>query len=292
MVKSMTGYGRETGIIADREITVEIRSVNHRYFDYTARVPRNYGFLEEKLKAGASKYISRGKVDVYASISSVGGLDTEITINEPLLNNYLKALEAVAAKEGVANDISVSTIARFSDIFSVNRREEDAETLWGDVSKVATAAFESFNNMRTAEGKKLYEDLFERAGRVLEMVGQIEAFAAGNAAEYKDKLAARIKELLGEASVDENRLMNELAYYADRTAIDEETVRLRSHISQFCGLLKETVPVGRKLDFLIQEMNREINTIGSKSGNLAITKTVVEVKAELEKIREQAQNIE
>ncbi len=294
MLKSMTGYGRAKETVGTKEITVEVRSVNHRYFDYSARVPRSYGFLEEKMKSKVSTYVSRGKLDVYVGINSVGEADTEVKVNPALLDSYYNALKTIAAHKGVKNDISVSLLARYSDIFAVDRKEESAEEIWAIVEPVADKALTAYNEMRLTEGKRMYDDLYARAQTILGHVGEIEKLSKQSVPEYKERLTARIKELLVDSGIgiDEARLMNELAIYADKIAVDEETVRLRSHIEQYNGMICSEEPIGRKLDFLIQEMNREINTTGSKASNIEIARIVVEVKAEIEKIREQVQNIE
>ncbi len=294
MLKSMTGYGRAKEIIGTKEVTVEVRSVNHRYFDYSARVPRSYGFLEEKMKSKLSAYVSRGKLDVYVGINSIGDSDTEIKVNTALLDTYYNALKTVAAHKGVKNDISVSLLSKYSDIFAVDRKEESADEIWAAVEPVADKALEAYNEMRLTEGKRMFDDLSARAQNILNWVGEIEVLSKKSVPEYKDKLTARIRELLADVgvAVDEARLLNELAIYADKIAVDEETVRLRSHLAQYETMLQSNEPIGRKLDFLIQEMNREINTTGSKASNIEIAKIVVDVKAEIEKIREQVQNIE
>ncbi len=294
MLKSMTGYGRAKETVGNKEITVEVRSVNHRYFEYSARVPRSYGFLEEKMKSKTMSYISRGKVDVYVGINSVGDTDTAVKVNEALLDRYYGALKTIANHKGVKNDISVSLLSKFSDIFEIDKKEENADEIWKAVEVVADKALTAYNEMRKTEGARMYDDLFSRGRTIIDYVEKIEELSKQAVPEYKAKLTEKIKELLGECDVelDENRIMTELAIYADKIAVDEETVRLRSHISQYEVMLQSSEPIGRKLDFLIQEMNREINTTGSKANNIEIAKIVVEVKAEIEKIREQVQNIE
>lgn len=292
MIKSMTGYGRVQMLVGGRDILVEIKSVNHRYFDFSARVPRMYGYLEEKLKAYLQGFISRGKLDVYVYITTIEGTDTQVQLNRPLLRSYLDALHQIVSEYGVKDDISVSTLARNSEIFTVIKQDEDAEEVWEAVRKVTDRAIESFMQMRIAEGQRLCEDLNARADAILSAVEVVEAQSEKNTVEYRQKLEARIRELLGDTQIEESRLLTEVAIFADKIAVAEETVRLRSHISQFKQMLMDTGPVGRKMDFLVQEMNREINTIGSKSCDILIARTVVDMKAELEKIREQIQNIE
>ncbi|MDP4153653.1 MAG: YicC/YloC family endoribonuclease [Bacillota bacterium] len=292
MIKSMTGYGRVSKLINGKEIMVEIKSVNHRYFDFTAKVPRIYGYLEDKVKGLVSQSVNRGKVDVFITINTVGGPDMEVVLNDSLLRSYLAALHHISEEYGVTDDISVSSIARYTDIFNVTRREEDEDELWDEVQTVAEEALASFSHMRGVEGQKLHDDLISRAKYIENITHEIESASEKTAPEYKQRLETHIKELIDSAQIDETRLLTEVALFADRISITEEIVRLRSHLSQFYTMMEENVPIGRKIDFLIQEMNREINTVGSKASDIAVSRLVVDVKAELEKIREQVQNIE
>lgn len=292
MIKSMTGYGRVGAVIDEKEITVEIKSVNHRYFDFSVRLPRVYGYLEDKLKNLVSTKVNRGKIDVYVSINLVGGPDTEVSYNESLIKGYLDALKKISDDFDVEYDLTVSKLSRYPDVFTVVSKEQDADELWKAVEVVAKDALDSYNSMRQIEGSKLYDDLKSRCARIETLVAEIEGKSAKTVNEYKEKLLERIAELLGDVKVDESRLMTEVAIMADKLAVDEEIVRLKSHISQFYEMLESDEPIGRKMDFLIQEMNREINTTGSKTNDIEVTQIVVDVKAEIEKIREQVQNVE
>lgn len=295
MVKSMTGFGREHIVANGREIIVEIRSVNHRYYEFNSRTPRAYGYLDEKLKTFLKSGISRGKVEVSVSIYNQEGTDAEIELNKPVAKGYLDALRNAADELDLDDDLVLSNIIRLPDVFTVVKKTEDEEVIWNEVKAVAQTALDRFVKMRTVEGVKMYEDISGRLDYIEETVGRIEAHQPSVAQSYSDKLYAKIMETLGSAeldSIDKQRVLTEVAIFADKVAIDEETVRLRSHISQFRELIKSDEPVGRKLDFLVQEVNREVNTIGSKANDLTITKMVVDLKAEIEKIREQIQNIE
>ncbi len=292
MIKSMTGYGRTCVMIADKEITVEIRSVNHKYFDFSPKVPRIYGYLEDKLKKFTAESVNRGKVDMYVGINCVGGPNNEVSLNDEILKSYLTALRKISDDYGVEYDVTVSGISRYPDVFSVVAKEEDEDELWNNVKTVAQSALESFNTMRKVEGERLYQDLKSRCQAIERYVDVIEELSKKSVPEYKQKLLDRIAELMEDVKVDESRLMTEVAIMADKLATDEETVRLRSHIAQFYKMLESDEPIGRKMDFLIQEMNREINTTGSKANDLEIARLVVEVKSEIEKIREQVQNVE
>ncbi|MDO4944142.1 MAG: YicC/YloC family endoribonuclease [Ruminococcus sp.] len=295
MVKSMTGFGREHIVANGREIIVEIRSVNHRYYEFNSRTPRAYGYLDEKLKTFLKSGISRGKVEVSVSIYNQEGTDAEIELNKPVAKGYLDALRNAADELDLDDDLVLSNIIRLPDVFTVVKKTEDEEVIWNEVKAVAQTALDRFVEMRTVEGVKMYEDISGRLDYIEETVGRIEAHQPSVAQSYSDKLYAKIMETLGSAEldgIDKQRVLTEVAIFADKVAIDEETVRLRSHISQFRELIKSDEPVGRKLDFLVQEVNREVNTIGSKANDLTITKMVVDLKAEIEKIREQIQNIE
>ena len=292
MIKSMTGYGRAQESTQTKEITVEIKSVNHRYFDFGVKLPRAYGFLEERLKGLVQESISRGKVDVFVTINILEGPHTEIALNTSLMESYLHALRRISQEYQVVNDISVSTISRFTDIFNVIRTEEDIEQLWAEVLPVAQRAIEMFCRMRSLEGEQLCADMQARVQHIAHLSDFIEKESEKSILEYRDKLEGRIRDIIRDVPIDENRLLTEVAIMADKLSVDEEVVRLRSHIKQFEQMLMAKEPIGRKMDFLIQEMNREINTIGSKSNSIDIARAVVDAKADIEKIREQVQNIE
>lgn len=292
MIKSMTGYGRSEKVIDNYEISVEMKSVNHRYADYNIRVPRSYSFLEEFVKSYLQKYISRGKIDVFVSIKKQQDDTAEITLNKPLAESYVKALRSIAEEFGVKDDISVSTVARYNDVFEVVRTPEDEEKIKEMTNEVLSEATLGFIEMREREGKKLADDMVARNDVIRSMVKKIDEIAPTTVIEYRNKIEERIRELIADADVDETRLLTETAIYADKLCINEEIVRLSSHLDEFDRIMGTGAAVGRKLDFLLQEMNRETNTIGSKSNNLEIAKLIVEIKSELEKIREQLQNIE
>lgn len=292
MVLSMTGYGRARLTLHGRDITVEIKSVNSRYFEYSSRLPRGYSFLEDKLKKLVNGKIARGKAELNLTIVNVEAPDTVITPNVELARQYKAAMDEMARQLGMRNDVTLSGLCRFPDMFSAVHAEADEVELWQDVQAVAAAALENFVAMRAAEGAKLREDVLARLCTLEKDVGVIEQTSAARVQKYTDKLYARLKELLDGRDIDDARILTEAAIFADKTAVDEETVRLRSHIRQYRDILALSEPVGRKLDFLTQELNRETNTIGSKCNELDITRVVVEVKGEIEKIREQIQNLE
>lgn len=292
MIKSMTGFGRSEQKINGREISVEIKSVNHRYFEFNCKTSRGYAFLEEKLKAYVQQRVSRGKIDIYVSVVCAEETQANVTLNHSLAAGYVAALKEIAAAYGVQDDISVSSVARFADIFTVHKAQEDEDEVWQSVLPVLDSAMESFMNMRKAEGARMKEDVLSRSGTILSIVEQIDEQSPQTVAQYREKLEERLRELLESASVDEQRLLTEAAIFADKTAVAEETVRLRSHFSQLQKFMEAKEPVGRKIDFILQEMNREANTIGSKVQNAPLAHLVVEIKSELEKIREQIQNIE
>lgn len=292
MVLSMTGYGRARLTLHGRDITVEIKSVNSRYFEYSSRLPRGYSFLEDKLKKLVNGKIARGKAELNLTIVNVEAPDTVITPNVELARQYKAAMDEMARQLGMRNDVTLSGLCRFPDMFSAVHAEADEAELWQDVQAVAAAALENFVTMRAAEGAKLREDVLARLCTLEKDVGVIEQTSAARVQKYTDKLYARLKELLDGRDIDDARILTEAAIFADKTAVDEETVRLRSHIRQYRDILALSEPVGRKLDFLTQELNRETNTIGSKCNELDITRVVVEVKGEIEKIREQIQNLE
>lgn len=292
MIKSMTGYGKSEQTIDSLNVTVEIKSVNHRYFEFSARVPREYGFLEEKLKKYCNSLITRGKVECYASVEDLEEREMEVNVNETLAAGYVKALKELSERFGLKDDISAVTLSRYPDVITLHKASEDEERIWNAVKTVAETAVSKFIEMRETEGSKLRGDILSRADYIIECVEFIEGRSPETVREYNEKLKQRMKELLGDAAVDEQRLLNEAAIYADKIAVDEETVRLRSHISQLREFMNSSEAIGRKLDFLVQEINREANTIGSKAQDVDIAKKVIAIKAEVEKIREQVQNIE
>ena len=292
MIKSMTGYGRAVKTMHGREFTVEIRSVNNRYLDANVKLPRVFGFAEDSVKARIKQEISRGKVDVFISAGAAEGGDVQISLNRSLLEGYLSAMRAIAADYSVQDDISVTALTRFSDIFLVEKQPEDEQQITGDILSVLDEALERFSAMRAAEGAALEADLRARAATILSLVEKVEARSPVTLEEYRARLTQKMQEVLQSTSIDEGRILQEAAIYADKIAVDEETVRLRSHLSQLDAMLTTGGAIGRKLDFLLQEFNREANTIGSKGNDIEQARTVVEIKAELEKIREQTQNIE
>lgn len=292
MIKSMTGYGKSEQTIDSLNVTVEIKSVNHRYFEFSARVPREYGFLEEKLKKYCNSLITRGKVECYVSVEDLEEREMEVNVNETLAAGYVKALKELSERFGLKDDISAVTLSRYPDVITLHKASEDEERIWNAVKTVAETAVSKFIEMRETEGSKLRGDILSRADYIIECVEFIEGRSPETVREYNEKLKQRMKELLGDAAVDEQRLLNEAAIYADKIAVDEETVRLRSHISQLREFMNSSKAIGRKLDFLVQEINREANTIGSKAQDVDIAKKVIAIKAEVEKIREQVQNIE
>lgn len=292
MILSMTGYGRARQVLNGREITVELRSVNARFLEYSSRLPRAFAFLEDPLKKLVAARVSRGKVELSLTVQNTTAADTVVTVNWPLAKGYRDAMTALSEQLELKNDMSVSLIARMPDVLAQTAAPLDEEALWADVQAVAGQAVDAFLTMRAAEGEKLKADLLSHLDVVEQLVGGIEANTAGRVKAYSDKLYARLQELLADRSIDESRLVTEAAIFADKTAIDEETVRLHSHIAQYRDILSGDGPVGRKLDFLTQELNREANTIGSKCQDVDITRLVVELKSEIEKLREQLQNLE
>ena len=292
MVNSMTGYGRAEATVGGHSITVEMKSVNHRYFELSSRLPRGYGFLDDRLRGYMQGKLSRGKVDLYISIETLEDSGVQVQVNHPLASGYVAALQELGRLYQLRDDLSISTVAHYSDIFSVHRVPEDEDAIWESVRQVTDVALEGLLAMRQREGARLCEDVEGRARTILDLVQQIEQRSPQTVEEYKIKLQQRLREMTADLQLDEQRLITEAAIFADKVAVDEETVRLRSHFKQMEWMLQANEPVGRKLDFLVQEMNREINTIGSKAQDAQIAHIVVEVKAELEKIREQIQNIE
>lgn len=292
MIRSMTGYGRSQMIINGRDILVEIRSVNHRYYEYNSRVPRAYNYIDEKLKALLKSGISRGKVDVSVTINNIEGRDTEVAVNKGVAEGYINALRGVADELCVADDLTLSNLIRLPDVFIVQKTPDNEDEIWNDVSKVAEEALSRFVAMREIEGEKMRNDVLSKADFIIEMVGKVEELSPKTVENYRERLYRKLSEVLEGKDIDQQRIVTEAAIFAEKIAVDEETVRLRSHISQLRELVNSNESIGRKLDFIVQEMNREVNTIGSKAQDLNITKIVVDMKAELEKIREQIQNIE
>ena len=292
MIKSMTGYGRAVETLGGREFTVEVRSVNNRYLDCTVKLPRMVSFAEEAVKQAVKGAISRGKVDVYISIKSEGETDTKITLNPAVVEGYLGAMRQMVEQYGVADDISVSTLSRLPEIFTVEKPQVDEDQLKADLLTAVASALDSYNAFRAAEGAALDADLRSRGNTILELVAQVESGNAQTVIDYRTRLYNKLKEVLANTAIDESRILTEAAIFADKVAVDEETVRLRSHLEQMNTMLTAGGAVGRKLDFLLQEMNREANTIGSKCTDVRLARIVVDIKAELEKIREQTQNIE
>lgn len=294
MIRSMTGYGRAQMTVDTMSITVELRSVNHRYFEFSSRVPRNYGFLDEKLKSFVGSLVSRGKVECYVSVENLEDDEVEILVNHSLATSYLNALKELAERNNLnlRDDLALSTLARNNDIFTVHKQEADEDKIWNAVKIVAEETVSRFISMRKAEGEKLKADVLSRLNLILSKVEAIEMRSPETVKEYNDKLLSRINEFLSNVQVDEQRLLTECAIFADKVAVAEETVRLRSHIDQLKQFLDSDDAIGRKMDFLVQEMNREANTIGSKAQDVSIARNVIDIKAEIEKIREQIQNIE
>ena len=288
----MTGYGRAVETIDGREITAELRSVNNRYLDCTVKMPRIYAFAEDSVKTHVKSAISRGKVDVFIAVNVMEDMQMRISINHPVLEGYLSAMRSIASDYGVRDDISVTALSRLPDVFVVEKAEEDEEKLTQDILSVVDKALEKFTAMRTTEGAALEADLRGRAATILTLVEKVEQRSPVTLAEYRARLTEKMQEVLQSTTIDEGRILQEAAIYADKIAVDEETVRLRSHLNQLETMLTNGGAIGRKLDFLLQELNREANTIGSKGNDLEQARTVVEIKAELEKIREQTQNIE
>ena len=292
MVKSMTGYGRAVETVNGREFTVELRSVNNRYLDCTVKLPRTLSFAEDAVKQAVKGAISRGKVDVFISMRSEGAQDVKITLNTAMVEGYLGAMRQMSADYGVRDDISVSLLSRMPDVFTVEKPDVDEEQLLSDLMSVVNKALASYDTMRTTEGKALENDLRSRGQTILELVAKGEAGSGQTVIDYRTRLENKLKEVLANTAIDESRILTEAAIFADKVAVDEETVRLRSHLDQMNNMLTTGGAIGRKLDFLLQEMNRESNTIGSKCSDVNLARIVVEIKAELEKIREQTQNIE
>ncbi|MCQ4864236.1 YicC/YloC family endoribonuclease [Pseudoflavonifractor phocaeensis] len=292
MIKSMTGYGRGEATLSGRTITVEIRSVNNRYLDCAIKMPRIYVFAEDAIKSRVQKSISRGKVDVFVTIGQAGAGDVTISVNKSMADGYYAALCELRDTYGLRDDISVSTLTRFQDVLLVEKTQEDLEAVAADLCAVTDLALADFDAMRTREGARLAEDIRSRGETIGALTAYVEERSPGIVADYRARLAAKMAEVLQNSQIDESRILTEAAIFADKVAVDEETVRLRSHLSQLTHMLDQGGAVGRKLDFLIQEFNREANTIGSKCNDIETSRRVVDIKAEIEKIREQVQNIE
>lgn len=292
MIKSMTGYGRAVQTVNGREFTVEIRSVNNRYLDCSVRLPRILSFAEEGVKQAIKAAVSRGKVDVYISLHAEGASEVQVSLNESVVEGYIAAMRRMAEKYGVAGDISAAELAKLPEVFLLDKPCIDEEQLMADMMGVVNAALEAYDAMRATEGQALDRDLRSRGETILELVSQVEAGSGQTVADYRARLENKLKEVLANTAIDESRILTEAAIFADKIAVDEETVRLRSHLEQMNNMLTSGGAIGRKLDFLLQEMNREANTIGSKCCDVRLARIVVDIKAELEKIREQTQNIE
>ena len=292
MIKSMTGYGRAVETINGREFTVEVRSVNNRYLDCSVRLPRILSFAEESVKQAVKGSISRGKVDVFVSLRSEGADEVQVTLNTSVLEGYLNAMRQIVEKYNVLDDISVSTVSKLPEVFLMEKPQVDEEQLQEDLMHVACSALANYNAMRATEGEALDRDLRNRSYTIEQLVGLVEVGNAQTVIDYRARLEAKLREVLENTNIDESRILTEAAIFADKIAVDEETVRLRSHLKQMREMLDSGEAIGRKLDFLLQEMNREANTIGSKCTDVNLARIVVDIKAELEKIREQTQNIE
>ena len=292
MIKSMTGYGRAREMLNKRDITVEVRSVNNRYLDCTVKMPRMYSFAEDAVKQHVQKAISRGKVDVFITVDASAADVAKVTVNRELAAQYASALSELAEVCGTESHVTPEQLSRFPDVLTVTKADEDLETVSADLCAVLDEALAAYNTMRAVEGAKLAEDIGNRLTYIENYTSQVEERSPQTVAEYRAKLTARMQEVLQSTTIDEQRILTEAAIYADKVAVDEETVRLRSHLSQLEDMLEKGGAIGRKLDFLIQEFNREANTIGSKCNDVAIAQVVVGLKAEVEKMREQVQNVE
>ena len=292
MIMSMTGYGSAKGQIDGMALTVELKSVNNRYLDVNIRMPRGFLFAEEQLKSAISSKVTRGNVDVFVTLDSNGADNFSITVNEALLEGYIGAIKSISEKYGLNFDLSAVSASRFPDVLSVEKKEADKDSISSGLCEILNEALVEYNSMRAREGAKLEEDILSRLFEIERMISLVEAASPVTVSEYRARLESKMQEVLGQSGIDESRILTEAAIFADKVAVDEETVRLRSHIAQMREMLAGGSPVGRKLDFLIQEFNREANTIGSKCSDKNIAKIVVDLKSEIEKIREQVQNIE
>ena len=292
VVKSMTGYGRAVETVNGREFTVELRSVNNRYLDCSVKLPRMLSFAEDAVKQAVKATISRGKVDVFVSQRAEEAADAQVKLNSAMAAGYVAAMRQMAQELKIREDISVALVSGMPDVFTVDKPQVDEEQLLSDLMGVVDTALSNFDAMRTKEGQALKNDLTDRGNTIRELVRQVEAGSAQTVADYRARLYGKLQEVLANTAIDESRILTEAAIFADKVAVDEETVRLRSHLEQMDSMLAAGGPMGRKLDFLLQEMNREANTIGSKCSDVRLARVVVDIKAELEKIREQTQNIE
>ncbi len=292
MIKSMTGYGNAAGVSGNLDITIEVKSYNNRYLDCSVRLPRIYSFAEDALKKIAAQHISRGKVEIYVTIDASRADDVEITVNEPLAEAYLAVFKTISERYGLKNDATTLSLSRLPDVLLLKKQEADVETVKNDMCAILETAMQDFDTMRRREGEKMLGDISSRLRRIEELTSLVEERSPQTVAEYRAKLEQKMKEVLATADIDSSRILTEAAIYADKVAVDEETVRLRSHVSQMDKLMQQDASVGRKLDFLIQEFNREANTIGSKCSDITISGYAVDLKAEIEKIREQIQNVE
>ncbi len=289
---SMTGYGSAKGEVAGNSVSVELKSVNNRYFDCSVRLPRTLLFAEDRVKEAVSSRVRRGKIDVFVSIQSSQETDTQVIVNEELVRGYYDAVKHIADTLDLEPGLSALSLARMPDVLSVERKEIDKDAAAEELSLLTLQAVDEFNAMRAREGARLKEDMLSKLSVIEGLVAVVEQRSPETVKEYRKRLESRLRELLEDRNIDEQRLITETAIFADKTAVDEETVRLGSHIAQFRSMLEEGSPIGRKMDFLVQEFNRESNTIGSKCSDAALAKVVVDLKSEIEKIREQLQNVE
>lgn len=294
MIKSMTGFGRCRTVLHGREISVEIKSVNHRFFEFSCRTPKGYGFLDDKLKALVNSRVSRGKIDMFVTVGTAEDTPAEVKINHSLVSGYINAMKEISETYGIENDVTVTAISRFPDVYTVSKAPENEEEITADVLEAANTAIDGFIAMREAEGEKMKADILGRAEVILATVDEIDERSPQTIKEYEERLLDRINRTLQDynINIDEQRVLTEVAVFADKVAVAEETVRLRSHFAQLSKIMESQTPIGREIDFIIQEMNREANTIGSKVQDAEIAHKVVKIKSEIEKMREQIQNIE
>lgn len=294
MIKSMTGFGRCRTVLHGREISVEIKSVNHRFFEFSCRTPKGYGFLDDKLKALVNSRVSRGKIDMFVTVGTAEDTPAEVKINHSLVSGYINAMKEISETYGIENDVTVTAISRFPDVYTVSKAPENEEKITADVLEAANTAIDGFIAMREAEGEKMKADILGRAEVILATVDEIDERSPQTVKEYEERLLDRINRTLQDynINIDEQRVLTEVAVFADKVAVAEETVRLRSHFAQLSKIMESQTPIGREIDFIIQEMNREANTIGSKVQDAEIAHKVVKIKSEIEKMREQIQNIE
>lgn len=294
MIKSMTGFGRCRTVLHGREISVEIKSVNHRFFEFSCRTPKGYGFLDDKLKALVNSRVSRGKIDMFVTVGTAEDTPAEVKINHSLVSGYINAMKEISETYGIENDVTVTAISRFPDVYTVSKAPENEEEITADVLEAANTAIDGFIAMREAEGEKMKADILGRAEVILATVDEIDERSPQTVKEYEERLLDRINRTLQDynINIDEQRVLTEVAVFADKVAVAEETVRLRSHFAQLSKIMDSQTPIGREIDFIIQEMNREANTIGSKVQDAEIAHKVVKIKSEIEKMREQIQNIE